>query len=79
MVPGLHNRPPFPIEVKVYINCKECGRHLNRNGGGFYNEQGYECCPGCYEKFKREARKRREQQKQIQNNFCLLDTDSDEE
>ena len=63
----------------TYLNCKECGRHLMRNGGGFYNEQGYECCPGCYDKFKREASKRREQQKQIQTNFCLLDTDSDEE
>tara|TARA_Y100001970_G_scaffold285229_1_gene404376 strand:- start:23 stop:556 length:534 start_codon:yes stop_codon:yes gene_type:complete len=63
----------------TYLNCKECGRYLNRNGGGFYNEQGYECCPGCYDKFNREARKRRQQQKQIQTNFCLLDTDSDEE
>ena len=63
----------------TYLNCKECGRYLMRNGGGFYNQQGYECCPGCYDKFNREARKRRQQQKQIQTNFCLLDTDSDEE
>jgi len=62
-----------------YINCKECGRHLNRNGGGFYNEQAYECCPGCYEKFRRDARKRREQQRQLRTNFCLLDSDSDDE
>tara|TARA_S200002703_G_scaffold71061_1_gene61641 strand:- start:1436 stop:1966 length:531 start_codon:yes stop_codon:yes gene_type:complete len=61
-----------------YINCKECGRHLNRNGGGFYNEQAYECCPGCYEKFRRDARQRREQQRQLRTNFCLF-SDSDEE
>jgi len=63
----------------TYLNCKECGRYLTRNGGGFYNQQGYECCPGCYEKFKREARKRKEQQRQLLNNFCLLDSDSDDE
>ena len=62
----------FVYKVERYINCKECGKALHYNGGGFYNQQTYECCSGCYEKFKRDARKRKEQQKQIQNNFCLL-------
>tara|TARA_R100000654_G_scaffold45515_4_gene71658 strand:- start:24 stop:539 length:516 start_codon:yes stop_codon:yes gene_type:complete len=61
-----------------YINCKECGRHLNRNGGGFYDETGYECCSSCYDKFKRQARERREQQRQLRTNFCLLDSDDED-
>jgi len=61
----------------TYINCKECGRYLCRNGGGFNNQQAYECCPSCYEKFKREARKRKRQQKELLNNFCLISDDED--
>ena len=61
-----------------YLNCKECGNYLAYNGGGCYNQQAYECCGSCYEKFKRQARKRREQ-RELMNNFCLLDTDSDED
>lgn len=63
----------------AYLNCAECGGWLSRNGGGCYNQQVYECCPGCYEQFKRDAIKRKQQEKQIQTNFCLLDTDSEDE
>ena len=70
--PGL---PTF--EEVSYLNCKECGNYLSRNGGGCYNQQAYECCAGCYEKFKRQARKRKREQKELLNNFCLLSDDEE--
>ena len=65
----------FIYKVERYLNCKECGKYLAYNGGGFNNQQAYECCAGCYEKFKREARKRKRQQKELLNNFCLISDD----
>ena len=65
------------FEVTRYINCKECGCYLAYNGGGCYNQQAYECCGRCYEKFKRDARKRKRQQKELLNNFCLISDDED--
>ena len=54
-----------------YINCKECGCYLAYNGGGCYNQQAYECCGSCYEKFKRQARKRKRQQQELLNSQFL--------
>ena len=70
--------PTFTDTSTRYLNCKECGRYLAYNGGGWNNQQAYECCGSCYEKFKREARKRKRQQKEILNNFCLLDSDDED-
>ena len=66
-------------ESVKYLNCENCGGYLSYNGGGCYNQQTYPCCPGCYEKFRRETRKRKEQQKQLLNNFCLFSDSEDEE
>ena len=63
--------------ITRYINCKECGCYLGYNGGGCYNQQTYECCGNCYEKFKRQARKRKRQQQELLNNFCLISDDED--
>ena len=64
-----------PITTTRYLNCKECGRGLYRNGGGYHNQQGYEYCGNCYDKFH----KMREDRKKLFDNFCLIDTDSDDE
>jgi len=72
--PGL---PTFEETSTSYLNCKECGNYLAYNGGGWNNQQAYECCPGCYEKFKRDARKRKREQKELLNNFCLLSDDEE--
>lgn len=67
-----------PYEVLIYINCANCGNALHYNGGGCYNQQAYECCSSCYDKFRDDARKRREeQQKQLQ--FCLISDSEDED
>lgn len=61
-----------------YINCANCGNALHYNGGGYNNQQAYECCSRCYDKFRDDARKRREeQQKQLQ--FCLISDSEDED
>ena len=57
-----------------YLNCKECGRGLYRNGGGYHNQQGYEYCGNCYDKFHK---MRKEREKLFKT--CLIDTDSDDE
>ena len=52
-----------------YINCKECGKDLFYNGGGYYDQTVYECCSECYTKFREE---RKEFQK-VLDEECLLD------
>ena len=64
-------------EYVRYINCANCGNALLRNGGGCYDQQHYECCWRCYEQFKLDAKKRREQKKQLE--FCLISDSEDED
>lgn len=78
LIGGRWGSPGTPITFTRYINCANCGNALHRNGGGCYNQQGYECCGSCYDKFRDDTRKRREeQQKQLQ--FCLISDSEDED
>ena len=52
-----------------YINCKECGKDLFYNGGGFYNQTAYECCSECYRKFREEKK----EFEKVLDEECLLD------
>ena len=52
-----------------YINCKECGKDLFYNGGGYYNQTVYECCSECYTKFREE----RKEFEKVLDEECLLD------
>ena len=64
-------------EYVRYLNCANCGAFKGYNGGGFHNQQGYECCGTCYDNFKLDAIKRREQKKQLE--FCLISDSEDED
>jgi len=77
LVGGRWGSPGTPITRTRYINCANCGNALHRNGGGCYDQQHYECCGSCYEQFKRDVIKRREQKKQLE--FCLISDSEDED
>ena len=69
--------PTFEETSTSYLNCKECGNYLSRNGGGWNNQQAYECCGSCYRKIYISNARRRKEQKELLNNFCLLSDDEE--
>ena len=66
-----------------YINCANCGASKSYNGGGYNNQQCYECCSDCYNSFKIARAEREEaafqRQEKLQNSFCLISDSEDEE
>ena len=70
-----------PYEVIRYLNCANCGAFKGYNGGGYNNQQAYECCGDCYNSFKiaRFNREQAESKRQEELQFCLISDSEDED
>ena len=70
-----------PYEVIRYLNCANCGAFKGYNGGGYNNQQAYECCGDCYNSFKiaRFNREQAEAKRQEELQFCLISDSEDED